>query len=241
MEKSKVSKNIDIHCLGELCHKVFWAFDHLEDDVKNRFKPSDIATFLIEEKGIKTSVQAVWNVLNRKKDTFHNKDGSYKMMEKGRQELLKITNLEKVIFIDANKPFSAKRNENLKALLSGLKKEIVVCDPYIDLNTLDFIFYNFNKKLPIRVLTANVTDKPIGSFKRQLQEMTQEGFQIEIRVYGSSSLHDRYIIDDNNFWLSGNSLNYLGKKESFIVALGSDIRQSMLSVFNSRWKSSSSV
>jgi len=53
MEKSKVSKNIDIHCLGELCHKVFWAFDHLEDDVKNRFKPSDIATFLIEEKGIK--------------------------------------------------------------------------------------------------------------------------------------------------------------------------------------------
>lgn len=241
MSKIKISEKIDVYCLGELCHRVYWAFDQLENNAKDRFKPSDIANFLVEEKGIKTSVQAVRNILKRKKDIFHNKSGAFKMMEKGRQELLKTTSTEEVIFIDANKPFSAKRNEALKTLISSLKKEVKVCDPYIDLNTLDFIFHNFNKKIPIKLLTANVIDKPKGSFKRQLQEIIQEGFQIEIKVYQSSTLHDRYIIDDSNFWLSGNSLNYLGKKESFIVALGSDIRQSMISVFNSRWKNSSFI
>jgi hypothetical protein len=241
MSKAKISEKIDVYCLGELCHKVYWAFDQLENDTKDRFKPSDVANFLIEEKGIKTSVQSVRNILKRKKGIFHSKGGSFKMMEKGRQNLLETTNREKIIFIDANKPFSAKRDETLRALVSSLRKEVKICDPYVDLNTLDFIFHNFNKKVPIKLLTAHVTDKPKGSFERQLEEINQEGFQVEVRVYQNSTLHDRYIMDDRNFWLSGNSLNYLGKKESFIVALGSDIRQSMVAVFNSRWKSSLAI
>ena len=49
------------------------------------------------------------------------------------------------------------------------------------------------------------------------------------------------IINSQTFWLSGNSLNHLGNKESFIVRLGEDLRQSMLAIFNSRWKVSKKV
>ena len=59
---------------------------------------------------------------------------------------------------------------------------------------------------------------------------------VEVRVYKNSILHDRYIISDKNFWLCGNSLNYIGNKESFIVLLGDDIRQNMFSTYNCRWK-----
>ncbi|MFA5961310.1 MAG: hypothetical protein WC848_01335 [Parcubacteria group bacterium] len=241
MNNIKISEKIDVYCLDELSYKVYWAFDQLETDTKDRFKPSDVANFLIEEKGIKTSVQAVRNILKRKKSIFHCKGGSFKMMEKGRQDLSEAGSVKRVIFIDADKPFSAKKNETLRALVSNLRKEVKICDPYVDVNTLDFIFHNFNKKVPIKVLTANIIDKPKGFFKRQLDEIKQEGFKIEVRAYHNSILHDRYIMDGGNFWLSGNSLNYLGKKESFIVALGSDIRQSMVAVFNSRWKSSAVI
>jgi len=39
----------------------------------------------------------------------------------------------------------------------------------------------------------------------------RKGFNIEVRVYKQSTLHDRYIMDDKSFWLSGNSLNYSGR------------------------------
>ena len=86
------------------------------------------------------------------------------------------------------------------------------------------------------ILTQNLIDKPKGSFDRYLSEVKKEGFQIEVGVYSSSDLHDRYIMDNKTFWLSGNSFNRLGNKESFIVRLGKDVHQSMLTTFNNRWK-----
>jgi hypothetical protein len=71
---------------------------------------------------------------------------------------------------------------------------------------------------------------------RALQDLAKEGFSVEVRVYGSSTLHDRYIMDGTHFWLSGNSLNGLGSKESFIVSLGGDIHQAMSQTFEHRWK-----
>ena len=76
----------------------------------------------------------------------------------------------------------------------------------------------------------------MGIFSRHLAELRKENYQIEVGVYSSSDLHDRYIMDEKSFWLSGNSLNHLGDKESFIVCLGEDVRQSMMTTFNNRWK-----
>ena len=90
-------------------------------------------------------------------------------------------------------------------------------------------------KLSIRILTSQIANEE--RFKRDLEKMRVEGINIEVRKIDKGILHDRYFIDDEHFWLSGNSLNNLGKKESFIVMLSDGIRQSMLQTFNSRWQS----
>lgn len=230
----KTSEAINIHALQGLQAKAVWTLDQLTNSKKDRFPATVIANFLIEECRINTSRQAVTYALDKVTKVCNKNKNGYKLMEYGRQLLLRQPG-ERIILIESNKPFSAK-NVALKKIFSKFSGKVKICDPYIDINTLDIIFKYLDKKLPLQILTANVADKPTGTFTRHLKELAQEGFTIEIRKYGKSVLHDRYITDDRSFWLSGNSLNYLGKKESFLVVLGKDIHQSMNSTFNRRWK-----
>ena len=226
------STNIDIHSLEELHLKAYWALEKLTSDKKDRFSSSDIANYLIEKVGISTSRQAIEYAMKKEKSACNKNKHGYKLMHEGRSLL---QNRSRVVFVDAGKPFATK-NYTVKEIIGIDYKELAICDPYVDVNTLDIIYRNFLKNVPIRILTANVIDKPLGSFKRQLTDINKEGYKVEVRKYTNSPLHDRYIISDKHFWLSGNSLNYIGNKESFIVLLGEDIRQSMVSTFNSRWK-----
>jgi len=229
----KISREIDVHDLPDLDLQALWALDALCTDTADRFSATTIANFLVEQCGVNTYRQAVAYALEKDNTLAHkNKDG-YKLMQPGRTALaVLITN--RVVFIESGKPFSAK-NVLLKDLFARLKGEILICDPFVDIRTLDVLFKNVEKQKPVKVLTRNVSDKPTGTFARHLGEMRSEGFQIAIAQYAASELHDRYIMDDVAFWLSGNSLNHLGNKESFLVSLGDDIRKSMLQLFNSRW------
>lgn len=230
---TKISKEINIHTFQDLRLKAYWALDSLATSQKDRFTSSEIAGFLVNKIGVSTSRQAIEHLLkNSSGDCNKNKQG-YKLMQQGKDKLLESLNKNKVTFINANQPFSAK-NITLKEILGGLHKEVYMCDPYLDLNTLDVIYRVFEKDMTIKLLTCKINDKPSGSFKRQLEELLTEGFQIEIRIY-KHELHDRYILDEKNFWFSGNSFNHLGKKESLIILLGQDFQQSMLATFNSHW------
>lgn len=239
-QSEKASSKFDIYALPNLKLKVYWAIDHLTSSKKDRFTPAEIANFLIEKAGFNTTSKAVWNALNKNKSACNKNRQGYKLMQEGKNQLLAHFTSQNVVLVDANKPFSAK-NFTLKEVLGSSYKELAVCDPYVDLHTLDIIFKNFKKNVPIRVLTYTVTDKPPGTFKRQLQALNKEGFNVEVRVYMSNVLHDRYIMSNKHFWFSGNSLNHLGEKESLLVLLGEDVRQAMLSVHNSRWKTATAV
>ncbi len=232
----KISASIDIHALADLQIKAIWVLDNMANNNEDRFSAIAISNFLIEKCGFNTSRQAITAALNRdKKICNKNRDG-YKLMECGRKKLLEQIN-DNVVFIEPGKPFSAK-NIALKKVFGEFRGNVKICDPFVDIYTLDIIFKNIDKKCTINILTANIIDKPIGIFNRHLEELRQEGFNIEVRVYKQSTLHDRYVMDDKSFWLSGNSFNHLGKKESFLVLLGGDIYQSMSSMFNNRWKTS---
>lgn len=236
----KISDTIDPHTLTSIKLKSFWALDKLEEVGNDRFTAGAITTFLIEKYTIKTSRQAVEYALKSDKTSTHkNKDG-YKLMEKGRKQLKELKSNEEVVMIEAGKPFSAK-NVKLKNIFSTLSNTIYISDPYLDINTLDTIFKNVEQQATIKILTKNIISKPTGTLERHLKDLRSEGLVIEIGVYSSSDLHDRYIMDEKSFWLSGNSLNCLGNKESFIVKLGEDIRQSMLATFNNRWKVSNKI
>lgn len=229
---TSVNKNIDVHSLPNLSLKAYWVLDSLTTSEKDRFSSADIANFLIEKIGINTSRQAVEYALKKESGACNKSKQGYKLMQKGKDALM---NQNKVIFIDAGKPFAAK-NFTIKEILGTGYKELSICDPYVDINTLDIVYRNFLKGIPIRIMTTNVIDKPSGSFQRQLADLNKEGYKVEVRTYKNSALHDRYIINDKHFWLCGNSLNYIGNKESFIVLLGDDIRQNMFATFNTRWK-----
>jgi hypothetical protein len=230
----KISDEIDVHTLPALELKAYWVIDKLSNSNKDRFSSSEIANYLIEEIGFRTSRQAIRYALDKNRKTCHKNASGYKLMEEGRTELKKHSGQQGVIFVDANKPFTAK-NYTLKKILGDTYNQISLCDPYVDQNTLDVIFNNFKKQIPIKILTVQIIEKSQGMFKRELHDLRKESFNVEVRVYNNSMLHDRYIMSDQHFWLSGNSLNFLGKKESFLVLLGEDIRQSMLATFNSRW------
>lgn len=224
--------SIDVHKLPNLRLQAYWAIDKLTSNSKDRFSSSEIANYLIENVGIKTSRQAIQYALQSKLSACHKNKEGYKLMQDGKNELC---GSEGLTLIEAGKPYVAK-SFTLKQVIGDKYSELSICDPYLDLNTLDVIYKNFIKGVPIKILTANVMDKPQGIFKRQLADLNKEGFKIEVRIYNKSILHDRYLISDKQMWLCGNSLNYIGNKESFIVLMGADIKQSVLSTFNSRWK-----
>jgi hypothetical protein len=231
----KISDSISPHVLDAVKLKAYWALDQLESVGDDRFTAGTLSSFLVEKHGVKTSRQAIGYALKSDRAATHKNAKGYKLMESGRKQLREVYSKEEVIVIEAGKPFSAK-NVELKKILSSFAGEIRISDPYLDVATLDVIFKGVDVGTPVKILSQNLIDKPSGSFTRHLGDLRKEGYQVEIGIYSSSDLHDRYLMDAGSFWLSGNSLNHLGEKESFLVRLGEDIRQSMTATFNNRWK-----
>jgi hypothetical protein len=231
--------SFDVHLLSEIQAISFWVMEHLSDD-RDRFGSTEIAKYIVEELGISTSKQAVQAALAKatKEKFCHKGSDGFKLMKKGQDELLKYMQRDRVTLLEPGKPFTAGIElGNIFSQISGIFR---LSDPYIDEKTLDIIHKHLaDSKIPIRILTSQISKE--DRFKRELGKMTVEGIDIEVRKLGKGVLHDRYFIDDKRFWLSGNSLNNLGKKESFIVALGDGIRQSMLQTYNSRWQSAAVV
>ena len=221
--------------------KVYWTMRYIEDEFDGkRSTPSEIAETLVEVFKVPASAKSVYDVLKKSRDVHKDSKG-YKLMKSGLDELSASDEGEKdeSVFIEANKPFAGKSIS--KKIFIGMTGTVMICDPYFDSATLDFLYRNFSKKVEIRLLTQKIKDVPSGSLSSQIKELRKEGYHLEVRIYSSSDLHDRYVIDTKDLWLSGNSFNSLGNKESFITRIGSDIRESVLATFNIRWKSSTPI
>jgi len=232
-------ESIDAHSLPDVMSISLWVMECLGDDQAGYLGASKIAQYIVEELGISTSRQAVHAALTKavSKKFCHRKDDGFILMKLGQDELLKQMQKEKVILLEPGKPFAA--GIKAESIFSSMKGFIKISDPYVDLKTLDVLYRVANIGIPIRILTSHVKDE--STFKRELQKLHHDGMDIEIRKVSAGVLHDRYFIDDNCFWLSGNSLNNLGKKESFIVMLGADMRGSLNQTFDSRWQSAIAI
>ncbi len=232
-------ESIDIHSLPDVMSIVLWVMERLNDGSSEYFGASKIAKYMVEVLGISTSRQAVHAALTKAvtKKFCHRKDDGFGLMKLGQDELLKQMQKEKVVLLEPGKPFAA--GIKIESIFSSMKGMIKISDPYVDIKTLDVLYRSANIGIPIRILSSQIKDE--ATIKRELQKLHHEGMDIEIRRVTVGLLHDRYFIDANNFWLSGNSLNSLGKKESFIVMLGSDMRGSLNQTFDSRWQSGISI
>lgn len=124
----------------------------------------------------------------------------------------------------------------LHDLLRHLHGGLSVCDPYLDHQTLEHLEVCGTKRR-IRILTQKVNDS--GPLRRVSDAATLAGYQFDVRVASGKPLHDRYIIDDRAMLILGGSLNGFGKKQSFVIQVGSDVRRRVLAAFDSEWAKAS--
>ena len=137
-----------------------------------------------------------------------------------------------VEFIDPQNALRAVLS--LHDLLGQLRGIVRVCDPYADRRTIEHLDA-VHRDASIRLLTKNVTDQ---TALRRVLAAAQQNRSLEVRLGENEALHDRYLIDDVMILLIGTSLNGLGKKQSFVVRAGEDVRRVLVPVFDEMWKRS---
>lgn len=121
---------------------------------------------------------------------------------------------------------------SLHTLLGNLRGAVRICDPYVDYSTLQHLDA-CTGATAIHLLTDNVTDS--GRLRALVAAGATQNPRIEVRRVAGHRLHDRYIMDGTTMQVLGTSLNGFGKKQCFVVRLGQDIRNTMLTFFTGAW------
>lgn len=108
----------------------------------------------------------------------------------------------------------------------------MVADPYLGATQLgQFLYAVHGSEVSVTLLTTSLAFQPqrdagqtkveqLHVFKRSLEELNKhQQLTPDVRVISASSLHDRFLVIDDDVWFVGNSLNSLGEKASMIVKL----------------------
>jgi hypothetical protein len=151
-----------------------------------------------------------------------------------------------VVYVNPSKPRTAKKD--LESLIKSIPKdELLICDPYYGLGTLEVLEVFAKHHKSIKFLTTR-----IGGGEKQSALSTavadfnkEHGKKVELRLTASKELHDRYILGKNCFLIVGHGIKDLGRKESLIVVVedryGKDIRKTITKNFFSRWLSAKAI
>ena len=110
----------------------------------------------------------------------------------------------------SNKPYTA--TSTIIDIFNRAKKRIVIVDSYVDKTLLDLIS-NINCKIMI------VTSKKSKITVTEIEKFNKE-YNNRLIIDYSEKFHDRFIIiDDNEVYLSGTSINYIGSKISMLIKI----------------------
>jgi len=216
-------------------------------DIK-KLSANQIALIIRDIKEVSVDSKSITNSFNRlkgKKIHVHKENGvtTYEIMKEGKDYLSSKEDFAKVLYFEPNKKFKSKRILS-KDILSNLKGELKIIDPYCDKKTLD-ILENTGKK-QVRFLTKINTIRNARkqkSFLRDLQDFKSDYPNIEFRDYPQNDIHDRYVISDDAFIIIGYSIKDFGKKETFITVFNNniDIHTQLINNFDNKWNMSKSL
>lgn len=201
--------------------------------------PGEISTILRDVYGFPLSWQKVQALIVSERGTVAtSRKGGFRrhqIMQAGLDELL--AKGPDVVFIEPSKALSGIRSA--QATMQTFAGLLRFCDPYIESASLDLLAEATGAS-EIRLLTVNISKPQV--FARDLAAFRKEHpAKIEVRQAAAGTLHDRYGIDDNRMLLFGTSLNGIGKKQSFIVEVGEDLRATVLAAFDTAWNSATVV
>lgn len=236
--KIRIDTLPDVHGLADERLKVLWVLlvGRAEESLE-LLSAAGISDILRDSQGISIPRQRVAGILQREVGTVSliRKGGKryFKIMRSGEQEVS--SSAVSPLFIDPAKAFSATRK--LADIIGALRGELRYCDPYIGSRTLEFLA-DCRETQNIKLLTVTIHNS--ASFKADLGAFHREhGHILEVRAMAQGHLHDRYIVHNNGMLLLGASLKDVGKKQSFVVAIGNDVAQSVAISFDRHWQSAS--
>ena len=142
----------------------------------------------------------------------------------------------KTYLIKSGETFSGRRKVE-ELIIKQLSGEIYICDPYCDVETLDFLS-RISDEAHILLLTQHI--KKSERFKRYLKAFMKEytNITIEVRIHKCNVLHDRFIVIKNKCvaYSVGTSLNGIGKKDCLFIELPKEIFGALAELFKQRWK-----
>ncbi len=106
----------------------------------------------------------------------------------------------------------------------------MIADPYLGALQLNQFLYSVHgSALSIQILTTANAFKPkkamtklqrLDHFNGHIEDLKAiQNLNPEVRVISKHSLHDRFLVVDDEVWMLGSSLNSLGDKASMIVRL----------------------
>jgi hypothetical protein len=192
---------------------------------------SQVASGLVKEHGLAAHWKTIETLLTEnphlaaKRKRKNRRE--FKILTAGEQEVSKGEN--PIIFVNPTK--AVQSVVTLHDFFAEFKGSVKICDPYFDIVTLQHL-EAFSSATAIRLLTSSISDTP--TLRTALTAFASQK-QIEVRKPVGDVLHDRYIIESNSMLITGTSLNSFGKKQSFVIKTGQDIRSVVLANFDQLW------
>jgi hypothetical protein len=118
----------------------------------------------------------------------------------------------------------------IRELLRAARSRVVIADPYLGALQLgQFLYSVHGSEVNLTLLTTKLAFNPkngetklslLEAFKLSLEDLNKyQQLASEVRVISASSLHDRFLVVDDDVWFVGNSLNSVGEKASMIIRL----------------------
>ena len=197
---------------------------------------SDIARYLHNEHGVELHWRRIQALLDNNKTLVSRRKRrrrwQYNLLKAGKNAVKPVES--DVVFIDPSK--AVQNVVAFHKLLESFAGAIQLCDPYIDPTSIEHLDA-LPLKVQVRYLTFNVRED--ARLRRIVAAYRSSDRGIEIRRTAKATIHDRYLIDNKSMVILGTSLNGFGKKESFVIRVGQDVRRVMLAQFDQAWASAS--
>jgi hypothetical protein len=144
-----------------------------------------------------------------------------------------------VFFVEAGKPRTA--HTGLVSMFQTLRGSLRIADPYYgtgSLLRLDSLIHCS----PIMFLTQNADRNERPFLARAVTEFQTQHPQLTVRRDASGTLHDRYILSEDELILLGHGLKDVGNKDSFAIRIPKSMAEELLKTvrdtFDAKWSQS---
>jgi len=126
-------------------------------------------------------------------------------------------------------PCTIKPNERDKALIlikeiiKLARKEVILVDPYIDRESIEFICTNLNPEVSLIIINGHgKNENPLTKHKKLIKACRKysKKYGHRIMLFSTSLVHDRWIVIDRfQVFVLGTSLKDLGRRKISVITL----------------------